>query len=131
MKIAFCLTRARCSAAAAAVLAVASLAGCTGLGGTYVANDCLIVAAKAQFSLPRSTWSRLLVVRYGESSLQHVYLVYSGGDGMLTAFDSAYGTRRIATTERDADRLARLVDPLARSGWFVEDNAGNRHLAAN
>ncbi|MBW0000787.1 MAG: hypothetical protein JO015_16950 [Verrucomicrobia bacterium] len=131
MKLAFCQTRIRCSVAAAAVLLVASLAGCAGLGDSYVANDCLIVAAKAQFSLPPSTWNRLLVVRYGQSSLQHVYLVYSRGDGMLTAFDSAYGTRQIATTERDADRLARLVDPLARSGWFVEDNAGNRHLAAN
>ena len=131
MMPAFCKTRAGCVAIAAGALLLASLAGCTGIGDTYVANDCLIVAAKAQFSLPPSTWSRLLVVRYDLSSLQHVYLVYSRGDGMLTAFDSAHGTRQIATSERDANRLAPLVDPFARSGWFVEDNAGNRQMAAN
>jgi hypothetical protein len=131
MNLAFCKTRAGCSAVAAGILLVAFLAGCTALGDSYAANDCLIVAAKAQFSLPPSTWSRLLVVQYGQNSLQHVYLVYSRGDGALTAFDSVYGTRRIATGERDANRLARLVDPFARSGWFVEDNAGNRQIAAN
>jgi hypothetical protein len=131
MMLAFCKTRAGRTVMAAGVLPLAFLAGCTGLDGAYVANDCLIVAAKAQCSLPPTTWSRLLVVRYGLTSLQHVYLVYSRGDGMLTAFDNVHGTRQIATRERDANRLAPLVDPFARSGWFVEDNAGNRQIAAN
>ena len=130
MKLALCKTRAG-GLVVCGMLLLASLAGCTGIGDTYAANDCLIVAAKAQFSLPPSTWSRLLVVRYGMASLQHVYLVYSRGDGMLTAFDSVHGTHQFATSERDANRLARLVDPFARSGWFIEDNAGNRHIAAN
>lgn len=131
MKRALLLTRAGRVAAATSLLLLASLAGCSALGDGYGTNDCLIVAAKAQYSLPPSTWSRLLVVRYDRGSLQHVYLVYSRGDGKLTAFDSAYGTRQIATNERDPNRLALLVDPLARSGWFVEDSAGNRHLAVN
>lgn len=131
MKLAFCKSRAGCTATAAGILLLALLTGCAEVGGAYAANDCLIVAAKAQYSLPPSTWSRLLVVRYGLSSLQHVYLVYSRGDGLLIAFDSVYGTRRIATSERDANRLAPLVDPFARSGWFVEDNAGNRQIAVN
>jgi hypothetical protein len=133
MNLAFWKTRAGsgASAVAAGVLLAIFLSGCMTPGGNYGANDCLIVAAKAQFSLPPSTWSRLLVVGYGQGTLQHVYLVYSRGDGTLTVFDSAYGTRRIATRERDANRLARLVDPMACSGWFVEDNAGNRQLAAN
>jgi hypothetical protein len=130
MKLAFCKTRAGCIVVSG-VLFLASLAGCTAVDDTYAANDCLIVAAKAQLSLPPSTWSRLLVVRYGQTSLQHVYLVYDHGDGTLTAFDSVHGTRQIATGERDPNRLARLVDPFACSGWFIEDNAGNRHLAAN
>jgi hypothetical protein len=113
------------------VLLLASLAGCTALDDTYAANDCLIAAAKAQVFLPPSTWSRLLVVRYGQTSLQHVYLVYDRGNGTLTAFDSVHGTRPLATSERDPNRLARLVDPFARSGWFIEDDAGNRHLPAN
>src|SRR5438067_8686541 len=90
--------------------------GCSDLGDAYTSNDCLIVAAKAQYSLPRSTWSRLLVVRYGTGSLQHVYLVYSADGVTLTTFDSAQGTRHIQTRERAADRLARIVDPWARSG---------------
>ena len=98
--------------------------------GRAAVNDCLIVAAKAQYALPPGTWSRLLVVRYGANALQHVYLVYGQADGALVAFDSAYGTRRLATAERDPNRLARLVDPFAQSGWFVEDNAGQRPLAA-
>lgn len=106
-------------------------AGCSDLGDAYGSNDCLIVAAKAQYSLPRSTWSRLLVVRYGAGSLQHVYLVYSADGVTLTTFDSAQGTRHIQTGERAADRLARIVDPRAHSGWFIEDNANNRHLTAN
>jgi hypothetical protein len=101
-----------------------------GMGRAAAVNDCLIVAAKAQYDLPPGTWSRLLVVRYGGNALQHVYLVYGQADGALVAFDGAYGTRRLATAERDPNRLARLVDPFAQSGWFVEDNAGQRPLAS-
>ena len=131
MKVPSCKAGVGRGSVVAGVLLLASLAGCMATGDSYVANDCLIVAAKAQYSLPSSTWSRLLVVRYGPASLQHVYLVYSRGDGTLIAFDSVHGTRRIATRERDANRLAPLVDPFAQSGWFVEDNAGNQPIAAN
>ncbi len=115
--------------ALAGLLAFAT--ACAGIGDSAATNDCLIVAARAQFALPSATWSRLLVVRYGAASLQHVYLVYDGTDGMLHSFDSVRGEQRFRTADRSATGLARVVDPLSRSGWYIEDNAGNRHLAAN
>jgi len=93
-------------------------------------NDCLIVAAKAQYGLNPLIWNRLLVVRYDSRRLQHVYLVYAGGADQIFSFDSIHGTQRFHTRSRDASELARVIDPRATWGWFVEENTGNRHLFA-
>jgi hypothetical protein len=98
--------------------------------GSAVVNDCLIVAAKAQYELSPAIWSRLLVVRYDAHSLQHVYLVYALGNDELLSFDSIYGTRRFHTVSRSASELARVVDPRASWGWYVEENTNNRNLFA-
>jgi hypothetical protein len=94
-------------------------------------NDCLIAAARAQFELSPRTWNRLLIVRYANRQLQHAYLVYTDQAGELVAYDNIHGTRRFQTSERSATPLSRLIDPWAKWGWYVEDNAHNRHLAAN
>ena len=101
----------------------------TAVAGSSAVNDCLIVAAKAQYELSPTTWSRLLVVRYDAYRLQHVYLVYATGDGILS-YDSIHGTRRFHTNVRDASALAQIVDPRASSGWYVEENSTNRNLLA-
>jgi hypothetical protein len=94
------------------------------------ANDCLIVAAKAQYQLDPAIWSRLLVVRYSANQLQHVYLVYTAKDGELLSFDNTFGTRRFHTTSRDPSELARIVDSRASWAWYVEENSNNRNLFA-
>jgi hypothetical protein len=93
-------------------------------------NDCLIVAAKAQYGLNPLIWSRLLVVRYDSYRLQHVYLVYAVGTDEISSFDSIHGTRHFHTGARGASELARFIDPRATSGWFVEENTSNRTLFA-
>jgi hypothetical protein len=94
-------------------------------------NDCLISAAKAQYLLSSGTWSRLLIVRYSDVGLQHAYLVYQGEKGDLVAFDNVHGVNHYRTPERNSSALARIIDPKAKWGWYVEDNANNPHLAAN
>jgi hypothetical protein len=94
-------------------------------------NDCLIAAARAQFELNPRTWNRLLIVRYGDRQLQHAYLVYADEAGGVVAYDNVHGTRHFQTNERSATPLSRLIDPWAKWGWYIEDNAHNRHLAAN
>jgi hypothetical protein len=96
-----------------------------------VVNDCLISAAKAQYQLSPGTWSRLLIVRYSDARLQHAYLVYQGEKGDLVAFDNVHGVNHFRTPERNSSALARIIDPKAKWGWYVEDNANNPHLAAN
>ncbi len=98
--------------------------------GFGAVNDCLIIAAKAQYELSPAIWSRLLVVRYDARSLQHVYLVYALGTDELLSFDSIYGTRKFHTAARSASELARIVDPRASWGWYVEENTNNRNLFA-
>jgi hypothetical protein len=98
--------------------------------GSTAINDCLIVAAKAQYQLSPTMWSRLLVVRYDAYRLQHVYLVYAVGPGEILSFDSVHGTQRHHTDVRTASALARIVDPRAAWGWYVEENANNRNLLA-
>jgi hypothetical protein len=93
-------------------------------------NDCLIVAAKAQYQLDPGIWSRLLVVRYSANQLQHVYLVYTTQTGELLSFDNTFGTRRFRTASRNPAELARIVDPRASWGWYVEENTSNRNLYA-
>jgi len=94
-------------------------------------NDCLICAAKAQLQLPASTWSRLLIVRYSDKSLQHAYLVYQDENGEIISYDNVHGTQRYRTAEKNSSALARKIDPRAQWGWYVEDNAKNPYLAAN
>jgi hypothetical protein len=98
--------------------------------GSMAVNDCLIVAAKAQYELSAAIWSRLLVVRYDASRLQHVYLVYATATDEIASFDSVHGTRRFHTEARSASELARIIDPHAIWGWYVEENANNRNLFA-
>jgi hypothetical protein len=93
-------------------------------------NDCLIIAAKAQYQLDPTIWSRLLVVRYSANQLQHVYLVYTTKEGDLLSFDNTFGTRRFRTASRNPSELARIVDPRASWGWYVEENTNNRTLLA-
>jgi hypothetical protein len=94
-------------------------------------NDCLICAAKAQLQLPASTWSRLLIVRYSDKSLQHAYLVYQDEKGDIISYDNVHGTQHYRTGEKNSSALARKIDPRAQWGWYVEDNAENPYLAAN
>jgi hypothetical protein len=70
------------------------------IAGSFAVNDCLIVAAKAQYELSPAIWSRLLVVRYDAHRLQHVYLVYAIGTDEIFSFDSVHGTQRFHTGTR-------------------------------
>jgi hypothetical protein len=101
----------------------------TAFAGSSAVNDCLIVAAKAQYELSPTVWSRLLVVRYDAFQLQHVYLVYASGDEIFS-YDSIHGTRRFHTNVRGASALAQIIDPRASWGWYVEENSTNRNLLA-
>jgi hypothetical protein len=112
-------------------LLLSGLTGCADRFGSEPENDCLIVAAKAQVALPPHIWNRLLVVRYDDASLQHVYLVYETSPVSIVVFDNSHGTRHLNTSVRDSSALARLIDPFAKWGWYIEDNAHRRHLAFN
>lgn len=52
-------------------------------------NTCLIDAVKAKDALPKTVWSRIVMLRISRIRLCHCYLVFDVGAGNLYAWDSS------------------------------------------